>query len=83
MSYGVKYIVEFLERKLGKRVGKQILYVILMVFGIERKRIKEALGASDVTLSKYGAVLKMRNWRAYSSKTTITHRTSWKRNESR
>ena len=58
MSYGVQFVVGFLEEKLGKRVAKQILYIILMVFGIERKRIKAVLGASDVTLVKYGAALK-------------------------
>jgi Sec-independent protein translocase protein TatA len=61
MSYGVKFAVDFLERRLGKRVAKQILYVILMVFGVERKRIKEMLGASDVTLSKYKTALKNEN----------------------
>ena len=58
MSYGVKFVVGFLEKRLGKRVAKQILYIILMVFGVERKNIREMLGASDVTLCKYGAALK-------------------------
>ena len=61
MSYGVKYVVEFLEKRLGKRVAKQILYIILMVFGVQRKRIKEVLGASDVTLCKYNRALKNEN----------------------
>jgi len=61
VSYGVKYVIDFLERRLGKRVAKQILYIILMVFGVERKKIKEALGASDVTLSKYNTALKNEN----------------------
>ncbi len=58
MSYGVKFVVEYLEERLGKRVAKQILYIILMVFGVERKKIKAILGASDVTLVKYGSALK-------------------------
>ena len=57
MSYGVKFVVGFLEKKLGKRVAKQILYIILLVFGIERKKIRAALGSSDVTLVKYVAAL--------------------------
>ena len=61
MAYGVKFIVEFLEGKLGKRVAKQILYIILMVFGVSRKEIKRELGASDVTLCKYSAALKDEN----------------------
>ncbi len=58
MSYGVKFVVKFMEEKFGKRAAKQILYIILMVFGVERKKIKAILGASDVTLVKYGSALK-------------------------
>ena len=58
MSYGVKFVIDFLERNLGKRVAKQILYIILMVFNVERKTIREILGASDVTLCKYSAALR-------------------------
>jgi len=61
MSYGVKFVVDFLEKYLGKRIAKQILYVILIVFDVERKRIREMLGASDVTLCKYSAALKDEN----------------------
>ena len=58
MSYGVKFVVGFLEAKLGKRVAMQILYMVLLVFGVERKKIKAVLGASDVTLAKYNKALK-------------------------
>ena len=58
MSYGVRFVVDFLESKLGKRVAKQILYIILLVFSVERKKIREVLGASDVTLCKYNAALR-------------------------
>ena len=61
MSYGVNFVVGFLERKLGKRVAKQILYMILLVFGVERRKIKEVLGASDGTLVKYSTALKDEN----------------------
>jgi len=61
MSYGVKYVLGFLESKLGKRVAKQIVYVILLVFSVERKTIRDVLGASDVTLCKYSAALKDEN----------------------
>ena len=61
MSYGVRFVIDFLERKLGKRVAKQILYITLMVFGIERKKIKEISGVSDVTLCKYNAALRDEN----------------------
>ena len=58
VSYGVKFVVDFLETKLGKRVAKQILYMILLVFGVERKKIKDVFGISDVTLAKYGSALR-------------------------
>jgi transposase len=58
MSYGVKFVINFLEGRLGKRVAKQTIYVILLVFGVERKKIKEIFKASDVTLCKYNRALK-------------------------
>jgi transposase len=58
MSYGIKFVIDFLTKRLGKRVAKQILYVILMVFNVDRKTIRDALGASDVTLCKYSAAIK-------------------------
>ena len=61
MSYGVKFVLGFLEIKLGKRVAKQIVYVILLVFNVERKTIRDVLGASDVTLCKYSAAIKGEN----------------------
>ena len=61
MSYGVLFVYSFLTQKLGKRVGKQILVIALLVFGVEKKRIKMLLGASDVTLSKYSKALKSEN----------------------
>ena len=61
MSYGVQFAVSFLEKKFGKRVGKQILVVILLVFGVERKNIREMLGTTDVTLCKYSKALKEEN----------------------
>ena len=37
---------------------KQIIYVILLLFKVKRKDIRDVLGASDVTLCKYNAALK-------------------------
>jgi len=61
MAYGAGFIDSFLTKKLGKRVGKQILLIILLVFGVERKKMRELLGVSDVTLCKYGKALKNEN----------------------
>ena len=58
ISYGVKFIYEFLSDKLGIRVAKQIIYITLLVFGVERKKIREIFGASDVTHCKYSAALE-------------------------
>lgn len=58
MSYGVQFVINFLTERLGRRAGKQILVVILLVFGVEKKTIKEMLHTSDVTLSKYSKALK-------------------------
>jgi len=58
MSYGVKFVIVFLEKKLGKKLARQILYVTLMAFGVDRKKIMEALGASHTTLVKYSHALK-------------------------
>ena len=58
MSYGIKFVIDFLESYFGKRVARQILYIILMSFDVERKKIREALGASDVTLCKYSSALR-------------------------
>jgi transposase len=58
MSYGIDFSIKFLEKKLGKRVAKQILFVILMCFRVERKIIIETLSASQTTLSKYNKALE-------------------------
>jgi len=61
MSYGILFVVNFLTQKLGTRIGKQILVITLLVFGVEKKRIKMLLGTSGVTLSKYSKALKNKN----------------------
>ena len=58
MSYGIKFVVGFLEKRLGKKVARQILYITLMSFGVERKKIREVLGASDTTLVKYNLAIE-------------------------
>ena len=61
MSYGVKFIVEFLEVRLGKRIAMQVIYILLLLFNVERKVIREVFGASDVTLCKYNAAIRNEN----------------------
>jgi transposase len=58
VSYGVRFAIDFLELRLGKRVAKQIIYILLLTFCVERKKIKEIFGASDATLAKYSSALR-------------------------
>jgi transposase len=58
MTYGAKFVIDYLSERVGIRIAKQIIYVILLAFGVERKKIRESFGASDVTLCKYNAALK-------------------------
>jgi hypothetical protein len=41
MSYGVKFILDFLENRLGKRVAKQIIYVILLLHPSNNRTLQE------------------------------------------
>jgi transposase len=58
MSYGVKFIMMYLEKHLGKRGARRIVYILLLIFGIEKKIIKQVFGASDTTLAKYSKALR-------------------------
>jgi hypothetical protein len=58
MNYGIKFVIRLLEGKLGKRLGKQILYIILIVFGVKRELIKETIGYSPTTFAKYEKALE-------------------------
>ena len=58
MSYGVNFVMVYLEKHLGKRVSKRIVYLLLLVFCVEKKIIKQIFGASDTTLAKYSKALK-------------------------
>jgi transposase len=58
MSNGVRFVVDFLEERLGKRITMQVIYILLLLFNVERKVIREVFGASDVTLCKYNAAIR-------------------------
>jgi len=58
MSYAAKFVLSYLETKIGKRAAKQIIYIILMAFGVHRKTIKTIYGASGTTLCKYDDAIK-------------------------
>jgi hypothetical protein len=58
MSYAAKFVLNFLGPRIGKRAAKQIVYILLLAFGVQRKTINETFGASRTTLSKYDAAIK-------------------------
>lgn len=51
-------ILNWLINKLGLRMAKQIVCLILLAFGIPRKIIIEQLGVSKNTLGKYDKALE-------------------------
>jgi len=53
MEYAIKIIKKLMERKVGKRQTHQIICIILLIFGIKQEEIREKIGASRTSLSKY------------------------------
>ena len=51
-------LLAWLIGKLGKRLAKQIISLILLAYGVTRKDIMEGLGVSANTLVKYNNVLE-------------------------
>ena len=58
MSIMLKYIMNLLEESVGARKAKQIIYVLLLLFNVERKTIIDVFGASQTTLCKYSTAIK-------------------------
>jgi transposase len=50
-------IIVWLIGKLGKRLAKQVISLVLLAFGVSRKDIMEGLGVSANTLVKYDRAL--------------------------
>jgi len=53
MSSALNIVVTMLESRLGKRDARQLICILLLVFGVSRKDIQEKIGASHTTLCKY------------------------------
>jgi len=60
MSYAVQFVLSFLEAKVGSRAAKQVIYVLLLAFGVRREVMRDVFGASDTTLCKYSKAMKER-----------------------
>ena len=58
MSYALKVIIKIMGEKIGKRTTHQIICVLMLIFGIERKAIKAAIGASPTSICKYAQLIK-------------------------
>ena len=58
MNCVIKVIKEMLEKKIGKRLAKEIICILLLSFGVSRKEIMEKIGASHTTLCKYNKLME-------------------------
>lgn len=58
MKYGVKVIMELLEEKIGKRLTRQILCVLLLIMGMKKSEIKTMVGVSPTSLYKYDKLIE-------------------------
>ena len=58
MKYAIQVIVSLLNEKIGKRTTHQIVCVLLLVFGVKRNEIQEAIGVSRTSLWKYEKLLR-------------------------
>lgn len=51
-------VIKVLEEKLGIRLLKQAVTILLMLFGIDKKIIRKSLGVSTVTIRKYEEMIQ-------------------------
>jgi hypothetical protein len=57
MDANVLKLADIAEKRLGIRFTKQILAVVLILFGVEKKRIIEGLGVSRFSIKRYGELI--------------------------
>ena len=58
MKQAIKIVKNMLENRIGKRLAREIICVLLLAFGISRKEIMEKIGASHTTLCKYNKLIE-------------------------
>lgn len=58
MGNALKIVTKLMEEKIGKRTTRQIICVLLLIFGVKRREIKEKTGASPTSLCKYEKMIK-------------------------
>lgn len=57
----IQMIINILQERIGIRLIKQILCVILLIFEVDEKKIMNKLGVSYNTIKKYKNILKAGN----------------------
>jgi transposase len=58
MNYAIKVIKELMEAKIGKRLAREIICLLLLAFGVSRQEIMKKIGASHTTLCKYNKMME-------------------------
>jgi len=58
MKQAIKIIKNMMESRIGKRLAREIICILLLVFGVSRKEIMEKIGASHTTLCKYNNLIE-------------------------
>jgi len=58
MKYALKVIIEMLEEKIGKRLTRQIVCVLLLIIGMKKSEIKTLIGISPTSLYKYDKLIE-------------------------
>jgi len=58
MKQVISMIKNLMEKRIGKRMAREIMCILLLAFGISRKEIMEKIGASHTTLCKYNKMME-------------------------
>jgi len=58
MKQAIKMIKNMMENRIGKRLAREIICILLLAFGVSRKEIMEKIGASHTTLCKYTKLIE-------------------------
>jgi transposase len=57
MENGLTFIQDLLVKSFGIIGAKRIICVLLLLFGVDKKQIKERLGVSPITVDKYARLI--------------------------
>ena len=57
MFNALDIVIDMLESRLGSRVTRQVICVLLLLFGVSRRDIEEKIGTSPATLCKYNKLI--------------------------